>query len=51
MGEWLLLGLLALFALYFIARIVSAAYFRSKLDYMRRMFHGNAEDRNTRNDR
>lgn len=51
MGEWIIYGLLGGIALYVIVRIATAAYFRSKLDYMRRMFHGTPNDQSTRNDR
>lgn len=49
--QFLLGGLLGLLALYAIARVVFAAYFRSKLDFMRRLIHGErSEDGTTRHD-
>lgn len=47
--EYIFGGLLGLLALYLVARVVFAAYFRSKLDFMRRLLHGESPD-NSRHD-
>ena len=54
MAQWLgdnpfLFTLLFLVAVYVVARLVTAAYFRSKLDYQRRFFHGQTDSGRSHN--
>lgn len=38
--SWLILALLCIGGVYLVARLITAAYFQSKLDYDRSMKHG-----------